>query len=96
MNTSEIRSSIGLRGELISNANIKIIVTTIKDKELIIYASDTMSGQIGPYPDELSTGKFLENRYFGFSNPHEINSIVNTSNEGLAIGATTYVTGRFP
>ena len=99
-NTSGISSSTDLGGftlpELVSNAPVKIVVATVKEKEVIIYASNTRSGQIGLYVYELSTGEFLGSRYLGFSNPYEINSIINTSDEGLAIGATTYATGRFP
>ena len=99
-NTSGISSSTDLGGftlpELVSNAPVKIVVATVKEKEVIIYASNTRSGQIGLYVYELSTGEFLGSRYLGFSNPYEINCIINTSDEGLAIGATTYATGRFP
>ncbi|HCM77044.1 MAG TPA: hypothetical protein DIS90_11720 [Cytophagales bacterium] len=100
LNTSGISSSSDLGGfslpELVDNAPVHILVSRINEKEVILYASNTKSGQIGLYAYELSTGKFLGSKYLGFSNPYEINSMINTSDEGLAIGATTYVTGRFP
>ena len=68
----------------------------MKEKDVIAYASNTKSGQIGIYLYELSNGEFLGSRYLGFSNPYEVNSIIVTADGGIAIGATTYVTGRFP
>ena len=59
-------------------------------------ASDTKSKQIGLLFYEESTGKFISSRYLGFSNPFEIASIVQTSDEGLAVCGTTYLAGRFP
>ncbi len=100
LNTSGISSSTDLGGftlpELVSNAPVKILLTTLKDTEIIIFASNTKSGQIGIYFYAKSTGEFLGSRYLGFSNPYEINNMISTSDDGLAIGATTYVTGRFP
>ena len=100
LSTSGISSSSDLGGftlpELIDNAPVKIIKSTIKDTEVILYASNTKSGQIGLYVYDAANGNFLGTRYFGFSNPYEVNSIINTTDDGLAIGATTYVNGRFP
>jgi len=81
---------------LVENAPVKILVSKINDKDVILYASNTKSGQIGIYVYEQSTGDFLGSKYLGFSNPFEVTSIINTTDEGIAIGATTYVTGRFP
>ena len=43
-----------------------------------------------------ATGTFISSRYLGFSNPYEIASLVQTSDEGLAVCGTTYLAGRFP
>ena len=100
LNSSGISSSTDLGGfslpELVENAPVKILVSKINDKDVILYASNTKSGQIGIYVYEQSTGDFLGSKYLGFSNPFEVNSIINTTDKGIAIGATTYVTGRFP
>lgn len=100
LSPSGISSSTDLGGftlpELISNAPVKILTTKVKEKDVIAYASNTKSGQIGIYLYELSNGEFLGSRYLGFSNPYEVNSIIVTADGGIAIGATTYVTGRFP
>ncbi len=100
LNTSGISSSTDLGGfslpELVRNAPVKILVSKINEKDVILYASNTKSGQIGIYVYDQSTGEFLGSKYLGFSNPFEVNSIIHTADDGIAIGATTYVTGRFP
>ncbi len=100
LNTTGISSSTDLGGfslpELIDNAPVKILLSTIKETEVILFASNTKSGQIGLYVYDRASGEFLGSRYLGFSNPYEVNSIVSTADEGIAIGATTFVTGRFP
>ena len=100
LNTTGISSSSDLGGfmlpELINNAPVRIEISKINNTNVILYASNTKSGQIGIYVYDFTSGEFLGSRYLGFSNPYEINSIINTSDGGLAVGATTYVTGRFP
>lgn len=100
LTTSGISSSTDLGGfslpELIDNAPVKITIAKVNEKDVILYASNTKSGQIGIYVYDMANGDFLGSRYLGFSNPYEVNSMINTMDNGLAIGATTYVTGRFP
>jgi hypothetical protein len=82
--------------ELMPNAKIKIIRTTINGQNVIIYGSDTRSKQIGLYFYNESAGNFLSSRYLGFSNPYEFSSAVSTTDGGLAVCGTTYLAGRFP
>lgn len=100
LSTSGISSSTDLGGfslpELVENAPVKILSTEVNERSVILYASNTKSGQIGIYVYDQSTGEFLGSKYLGFSNPFEVNSIISTADEGIAIGGTTYVTGRFP
>lgn len=100
LNTSGISSSSDLGGfslpELSPNAPVKIITSTIKETEVILYGSNTKSGQIGLYVYDKASGEFLGTRYLGFSNPYEITNMINTADGGIAICGTTYVTGRFP
>ena len=100
LGTSGITSSTDLGGfpvpELVKNAPVRILPSKINDKDVVLYASNTKSGQIGIYVYDRSNGEFLGSKYLGFSNPFEVNSMINTTDEGMAIGATTYVTGRFP
>lgn len=81
--------------ELVPDAAVKIIRATILNKNVVIYASNTRSKQIGLFFYDESTGAFLGSRYFGFSNPYEIGNLIQTDDGGLAICGTTYVAGRF-
>ena len=100
LGTTGISSSTDLGGftlpEMVDNAPVKILVSTIKDTDVIVYVSNTKAGQIGIYVYDLASGEFLGSKYLGFSNPYEIGAIINTADDGLAIAGTTYVTGRFP
>ena len=69
---------------------------TIDSKQVLIYASDTKSKQIGLLFYEEASGTFISSRYLGFSNPYEVASLLQTSDEGLAVCGTTYAAGRFP
>ncbi len=97
---TSLTSSVDLGGnsfpELVANAPVKILLTTINSKDIILYASNTRSRQIALYAYEKATGKFLGSKYLGFSNPYEIASLVSTKDRGLAVCGTTYVAGRFP
>jgi hypothetical protein len=100
LSTNSITSSIDLGGyslpELVDNANVRILRATIDSKQVLIYASDTKSKQIGLLFYEEATGTFISSRYLGFSNPYEVASLLQTSDEGLAVCGTTYAAGRFP
>lgn len=81
--------------ELTPEAHVKILRTTINEKDVVIYASTTQSRQIGLYFYDASTGAFMSSRYLGFSNPYEVASLTPTKDGGLAVCGTTYVAGRF-
>jgi hypothetical protein len=82
--------------ELVDDATVKILKVSKGAKNVIIYASDTRSKQIGLFFYDAATGDFISSRHLGFSNPFEIAAIIQTSDEGLAICGTTYLAGRFP
>ena len=82
--------------ELEINAPIKILRASVGTKNVLIYASNTRSKQIGLYFYDEATGEFLSSRYLGFSNPYEIANLTQTEDGGIAICGTTYLAGRFP
>ena len=82
--------------ELVPNAKVKIHRATINAKNVLIYASDTKSKQIGLFFYDEATGVFLSSRYLGFANPFEIASVISTVDGGIAVCGTTYLAGRFP
>ena len=100
LNSSGITSSVDLGGnsfpELTANAPVKILLTTINGKDIILYGSNTHSRQIALYGYNKASGEFLGSKYLGFSNPFEIASMAITADGGLAVCGTTYVAGRFP
>lgn len=100
LNTSGISSSVDLGGntfpELVPNADVRIIRTVINSKNILIYASDTKSRQIGLFFYDEANGEFISSEYLGFSNPFEVASLMQTEDEGLIVCGTTNMAGRFP
>ena len=100
LSTSGNSSSSKLGGyslpEMVENANVRILRATINNKNVLIYATDTKSKQIGLLFYEESTGVFLSSRYLGFSNPFVIAGITQTSYGGMAVCGITYLANRFP
>lgn len=82
--------------ELESNARVKIIRGTFEGKNVVIYGSNTKSGQIGIYIYDETTGEFLASKYLGYSNPFEVSAIVQTTEGDLVVSGTTYIAGRLP
>lgn len=82
--------------ELESNARVKVIRGTLGGKNVIIYGSNTRSGQIGIYIYDEATGVFLSSKYLGYSNPFEVAALVQTVEGDLVVSGTTYVAGRLP
>ncbi|MBX2966386.1 MAG: hypothetical protein KF845_09590 [Cyclobacteriaceae bacterium] len=100
LNPNGISSSVDLAGntlpELEPDAHVKILRTTINNKNVLVYGSNTRSKQIGLYFYDEATGIFITSKYLGFSNPFEIAQVISTDDGGLAVCGTTYVAGRFP
>jgi hypothetical protein len=82
--------------ELVDNADVRIIKAQVNEKNALIYASTTLSKQIGLFFYDEATGKFLSSRYLGYSNPFEVSDLIQTEDGGLAVCGTTYLAGRFP
>jgi hypothetical protein len=82
--------------ELESNARVKIIRAVLDGKNVIIYGSNTKSGQIGLYVYDEVTGEFLSSKYLGYSNPFEIAALVQTAEGDIVVSGTTYIAGRLP
>lgn len=81
--------------ELIPETKVKILRTTINQKNVLIYAADTQTRQIGLYFYDEATGAFIGSKYLGFSNPFTIGNLINTEDGGIAVVGTTYLAGRF-
>jgi hypothetical protein len=82
--------------ELVPDAKVRLIRAVVNEKNAVIFASTTISKQIGLFFYDEGTGAFLSSRYLGFSNPFEIGNLIQTADGGLAVCGTTYLAGRFP
>lgn len=82
--------------ELESNARVKAIRAVVDGTNVIIFGSNTKSGQIGLYIYDEATGEFLSSKYLGYSNPFEIAALVQTAQGDLVVSGTTYIAGRLP
>jgi len=61
----------------------------------IIYASSTRTGQI-LLTGYSETGEIRNQRSIGSINPYEVADLIETEDGGIAILATTFMTGRYP
>lgn len=93
---TDIQSSAFSFPELESNARVKVIRAVVKGKNVIIFGSNTKSGQIGLYMYDEATGEFISSKYLGYSNPFEIAALVQTTDGDFVIAGTTYIAGRLP
>ncbi len=100
VNPSGISSVTDLGGnklpELTNNAPVQITKATISGREILVYASNTVSRQIALFFYDKTSGAFVGSHYLGFSNPFEVANMIVTADKGLAVCGTTYVAGRFP
>jgi hypothetical protein len=95
-NVTDVQALAYSLPELESNARVKSIRAVLDGKNVIIYGSNTKSGQIGLYIYDEATGIFLSGKYLGYSNPFEIAALVQTAEGDIVVSGTTYIAGRLP
>ena len=99
LNTSGISSATDLGGfnfaESPADASVRILRGVINNIPVIVFASDTRSGQIGLYVYDEVSGVLLTTRYEGFANPFKISALKQSSTGELLLCGTTFVAGRF-
>jgi hypothetical protein len=93
---TDIQSTAFSFPELESNARVKAIRAVVDGKNVILFGSNTKSGQIGLYMYDEATGEFLSSKYLGYSNPFEIAALVQTTEGDLVVAGTTFIAGRLP
>ncbi len=81
--------------ELADEAHTSVKTITVDNRNLIVYASNTSSNQILLLFYDLSSGELVTKKYLGSSNPVKVASLIQTSDEGIAVLAQTVVAGRF-
>lgn len=98
--STSITSTVDYTGntlpELVPNANVRIVRTTIGGVNTLVFASDTKAKQIALLLYDEATGALMGSHYLGFSNPFEVASVIQTEDQGLLVCGTTYLAGRFP
>lgn len=82
--------------EFNKDARVMVKKETLAGKNVVLYGSDTRSGQIALYFYDASSGTFLATKHLGYSNTFLYGNSIKTSDEGLAIAGVTYLSGRFP
>jgi hypothetical protein len=82
--------------ELTADATVKSLVTTLHEKDVVVYASQTKTNRLVLFFFGKEDGKLLGTKYLASTNPVKIAGLITTSDEGLALLAQTYVAGRFP
>jgi hypothetical protein len=96
MSTTDIQLTAFSFPELKDNTSVKVIRAVLKGKNVLIYASNTKSGQIGLYIYDEVTGEFISSKYLGYSNPFEIGAVVQTAEGDIVVSGTTHLAGRLP
>lgn len=81
--------------EIADDAEVRISKILLNDKPAIVFATNTNNNQVILYIYDLNTGELLVKKYLGFNNPVKISSVMQTSDNGLAVLVQTMVTGRF-
>lgn len=68
----------------------------ILSQPTVLYGTSTRDNRIMLTGYDASTGLLLGTKYIGFGNPYDLVSVKSTSDGGLIVLASTYITGRFP
>lgn len=82
--------------ELANDAPMCLKAIQKNGQSILLYASTTKSGQVALYAYDAASGGLLGSQYLGSTNPYTMASVIQTSDEGIAVLATTQVAGRFP
>jgi hypothetical protein len=80
------------------NVDARVILKkeTLKSKSVLIYGSDTKSGQIALYLYDATAGNFIASKHLGYTNTFFMGNFIKTKDEGIAVAGVTYLSGRFP
>lgn len=99
LSTTGITSATDLGGyrfpEIPADATVCIFRGTLNNTPVIVFGSDTRSGQVGLYIYDETSGTLLTTRYEGFGNPFKISALKQSSSGDVLLCGTTYVAGRF-
>ncbi len=81
--------------ELIGDAPFCLKEIEKDGRNILLYASTTKSSQVALYAYDAAGGQLLGSQYLGATNPYAMANVIQTSDGGIAVLATTQVAGRF-
>jgi len=81
--------------EIDADSETRVKKISIDGKPYLVFAATTNNNQIVIYLYDAVSLELISKKYLGFSNPLNIASIIQTSDQGLIVLAQTKVTGRF-
>ena len=82
--------------ELAPDAPVQCIHATINGKDVVVYASQTRTNQLGLYFYDAADGTLKDVKFLNEKYPVNLAGLEFTQEEGLSVLAQTYVIGRFP
>lgn len=81
--------------ELVYNAPMALKAMTINGRAMHVYACTTKSSKVLLMAYDASTHQLIGTKNVGATNPFEMANIIQTSDGGIAVLATTQIAGRF-
>ncbi len=82
--------------ELTQRAKFQIKKVNAAGKSVIIFGTETKTGQILLLAYNQSDQTLLGSHYLGYGHPYQMADFTTTLDEGLIVLASTHITGRFP
>lgn len=82
--------------ELTQQAKFQIKKVNAAGKSVVIYGTETKTGQILLLAYNQADQTLLGSRYLGYDQPYQMSDFVSTVDGGLAVLASTHIIGRFP
>ena len=82
--------------ELTQQAKVRIKKVSAAGKSVVVYGSETKSGQILLLAYSQVDQTLLGSHYLGYGQPYQMADFTSTKDGGLIVLASTHVTGRFP
>ena len=82
--------------ELTQQAKISIKKVNAAGKSVVVFGTETKTGQILLLAYDQTDQSLLGSRYLGFGQPYQMADFNTTRDGGLVVLASTHVTGRFP
>jgi hypothetical protein len=84
-----------LMSQLMADSRMDVIKYTLDEAEYIVFAATSKSNQIVLLVFDRETGEQVTTHNLGYGNPVEVASLVQTSDNGLAVLGKTWINGQY-